>query len=156
PRDGRDYIRRRLEEAGRSEPFSVVNEMRDGRLIAVTHQPIEGGAAVAIHQDITDAKRAEARIAFMAHHDLLTGLANRNLFMEKVEEAGARLRQQGSPFSVLMLDLDQFKNVNDSLGHPAGDVLLKEMAKRLKSALGEADVLARLGGDEFAILQPVM
>jgi diguanylate cyclase (GGDEF)-like protein len=89
----------------------------------------------------------------MAHHDLLTGLANRTLFMEKIEEAGARLRRHGEAFTVVMLDLDRFKNVNDSLGHPAGDALLKEMAQRLKSSLRETDVLARLGGDEFAILQ---
>jgi diguanylate cyclase (GGDEF)-like protein len=89
----------------------------------------------------------------MAHHDLLTGLSNRALFMEKIEEAGARLRRRGETFTVFMLDLDRFKYVNDSLGHPEGDALLKETARRLKAALRETDVLARLGGDEFAILQ---
>jgi len=105
------------------------------------------------HEDITDRRLSEAKVAFMAHHDLLTGLANRTLFMEKIEEAGARLRRRGEAFSVFMLDLDRFKDVNDSLGHPAGDALLKEMAHRLRSSLRETDVLARLGGDEFAILQ---
>src|SRR3981189_619660 len=73
--------------------------------------------------------------------------------MEKIEEAGARLRRHRAAFPVLMLDLDRFKNVNDSLGHPAGDALLKEMAQGVRSSLRETDVLARLGGDEFAILQ---
>jgi diguanylate cyclase (GGDEF)-like protein/PAS domain S-box-containing protein len=103
--------------------------------------------------DITEQKRTEAQIAFMAHHDLLTGLANRALFMERIEEASARLRRWGEPFTVFVLDLDRFKNVNDSLGHPAGDAMLKEIAARLKPLLRETDVLARLGGDEFAVIQ---
>jgi diguanylate cyclase (GGDEF)-like protein/PAS domain S-box-containing protein len=108
---------------------------------------------LAVVVDITEQKRTAAQIAFMAHHDLLTGLANRALFMEKIEEAGARLRRWGEAFTVFILDLDRFKNVNDSLGHPAGDALLKEIAERLKRSLRETDVLARLGGDEFAIIQ---
>src|SRR5262249_43639772 len=119
----------------------------------VTHQPIEGGGWVAIHQDITANRRDEEKVVFMAHHDLLTGLANRTTFMEKLDEAGARLRRHRVTFSVFMLDLDRFKNVNDSLGHPAGDALLKVIADRLKAALRETDVVARLGGDEFAIIQ---
>src|SRR4029077_12668219 len=108
---------------------------------------------VAIHQDVTQRRRAEAQIAFMASHDALTGLANRTLFREKIVEAGARHRRDGEPFSVLMLDLDHFKIVNDSVGHSAGDLLLQEMAQRLRAVLRETDVLARRGGDEFAILQ---
>ena len=104
-------------------------------------------------EDITERKRSEAQIVHMAHHDLLTALPNRAFFMQKMEEAGARLRRWGEPFTVLVLDLDRFKIVNDSLGHPAGDALLKETASRLRSALRETDVLARLGGDEFAIIQ---
>jgi len=103
--------------------------------------------------DITERKRSEAQIVYIAHHDLLTGLPNRTFFMEKIEDAGARLRRWGEPFTVLLLDLDRFKIVNDSLGHPAGDTLLKETALRLKASLRETDVLARLGGDEFAIIQ---
>jgi diguanylate cyclase (GGDEF)-like protein/PAS domain S-box-containing protein len=108
---------------------------------------------LAVIGDITDRAQADARIAFMAHHDALTGLANRVLFSERIEDACARQRRRGETFAVLMLDLDGFKDVNDSLGHSAGDALLKEMALRLKSSLRETDVLARLGGDEFAIIQ---
>jgi diguanylate cyclase (GGDEF)-like protein/PAS domain S-box-containing protein len=104
-------------------------------------------------EDVTERKRSEAQIVHMAHHDLLTGLPNRAFFMEKMEDAGARLRRWGEPLTVFILDLDRFKIVNDSLGHPAGDALLKETASRLRSALRETDVLARLGGDEFAIIQ---
>ncbi len=153
PEAAQEYIETRLAEVARNEPYYAVNELRDGRVIAVTHQPIEGGGWVAIHQDITASRRDEEKVAFMAHHDLLTGLANRTSFMEKLEDAGARLRRKQETFSVLMLDLDRFKNVNDSLGHPAGDALLKEIADRLRAALRETDLVARLGGDEFAIIQ---
>jgi diguanylate cyclase (GGDEF)-like protein/PAS domain S-box-containing protein len=104
-------------------------------------------------EDVTERKRSEAQIVHMAHHDLLTGLPNRAFFMQKMDEAGARLRRWGEPLTVFILDLDRFKIVNDSLGHPAGDALLKETSARLRSALRETDVLARLGGDEFAIIQ---
>jgi diguanylate cyclase (GGDEF)-like protein len=89
----------------------------------------------------------------MARYDALTGLANRTLFMEKANAALAQMRRSGEEFSVLMLDLDRFKTVNDSLGHPAGDSLLREVARRLREATREVDCVARLGGDEFAVLQ---
>jgi diguanylate cyclase (GGDEF)-like protein len=105
---------------------------------------------VATHEDITERRRAEAEIMHLARHDALTGLANRMLFTEKLEEANKR---HGDSFAVIMLDLDKFKAVNDTLGHPAGDRLLVQVAERLKSSIRETDVLARLGGDEFAIIQ---
>ena len=108
---------------------------------------------LSVIEDNTERAQAHARIAHMAHHDALTGLANRALFSERIDEARARLRRRGDGFAIFMLDLDGFKEVNDSLGHPAGDALLKEMAQRLKSSLRETDVLARFGGDEFAIIQ---
>lgn len=120
---------------------SIVHDGRPARLSAIV--------------DITERSRAEERIRYMAHHDLLTGLPNRAMFLERTENASARVRQRGDQFAVFMLDLDRFKDVNDSLGHPAGDALLKDTARRLKSVLNEAEVLARLGGDEFAILQPL-
>jgi diguanylate cyclase (GGDEF)-like protein len=153
PAAAQEYIDTRLAEVSRNEPYCAVTELRDGRVISITHQPIEGGGWVAIHQDITDSRRDEERVAFMARHDLLTGLPNRTNFMEKLEEAGTRLRRRHETFTVFMLDLDRFKNVNDSLGHPAGDALLKETADRLKKALRATDLVARIGGDEFAIIQ---
>jgi diguanylate cyclase (GGDEF)-like protein len=95
---------------------------------------------------------ARTKLAHMANHDSLTGLFNRAAFMEGLEEASARLRRHNKPFCVLMMDLDRFKAVNDTLGHLAGDAVLLEAARRLRSLLRETDVLARLGGDEFAII----
>ncbi len=152
PEAAREAIERRIERAQGQEPYYVVNQLRDGRVIGVTHQPIAGGGWVDIHQDVTDRRRDEAKVAYMAHHDLLTGVANRTYFMEKLEDAAARLCRRQQPFGIFMLDLDKFKSVNDSLGHPAGDALLKEAARRLKTALRTTDTLARLGGDEFAII----
>jgi PAS domain S-box-containing protein len=120
----------------------------ESRRIAVLDDNGKPEYLLGVIEDVTERARADERIKFMAHHDLLTGLSNRALFMEKIEEAGARLRRRGETFTVFMLDLDRFKNVNDSLGHPEGDTLLKETARRLKCSLRETDVLARLGGDE--------
>jgi diguanylate cyclase (GGDEF)-like protein/PAS domain S-box-containing protein len=108
---------------------------------------------IAVIDDVTERKKAEQRIAFLAHHDPLTGLANRPALTQKIEEAAARQRRRNEPFTVLLLDLDRFKQVNDTLGHPAGDILLTKVAARLKSLSRETDALARLGGDEFAIVQ---
>jgi diguanylate cyclase (GGDEF)-like protein len=98
-------------------------------------------------------RREGEKVTHLARTDFLTGLANRTLFSDKISAAAARLRRDGETFTVLFLDLDGFKHINDSLGHPAGDELLKEMARRLKSLLRETDVVARLGGDEFAIMR---
>jgi diguanylate cyclase (GGDEF)-like protein len=108
---------------------------------------------LSVVEDVTESARADERIRYMAHHDLLTGLCNRVLFMDKVAEAIQSLGRRDDAFAIFMLDLDRFKEVNDSLGHAAGDELLKEAAQRLKDAVGETDVLARLGGDEFAVIQ---
>jgi diguanylate cyclase (GGDEF)-like protein len=103
-------------------------------------------------KDITQRKEDEARIVFMAHHDLLTNLPNRVLLRERIDEEFARIARGGS-FAVLCLDLDDFKIVNDTLGHPAGDRLLQAVAVRLTSCARAVDIVARQGGDEFAIVQ---
>ena len=106
-----------------------------------------------ISEDITERKRAEGRITHMAHHDSMTGLANRVLLRERLEHALARMLEQESRLAVLYVDLDFFKDVNDALGHPVGDALLRMAAERLRGCLREGDTVARLGGDEFAIIQ---
>ncbi|MCH8553429.1 MAG: EAL domain-containing protein [Natronospirillum sp.] len=98
--------------------------------------------------------RAEARIQYMAHHDHLTGLPNRTFLMEQVEKAIKRAGTDDSRIALLMVDLDRFKDVNDSLGHHTGDLLLQEVAERLSSAVRSGDIVARLGGDEFVLALP--
>jgi diguanylate cyclase (GGDEF)-like protein len=130
-----------------------VQELADGRVVAIARHLMPNGGWLTTHEDITDRARNEKRIAFLAQHDLLTGLANRAVFSERLDDAARRLQRHGTTFTVLMLDLDKFKNVNDTLGHPVGDQLLVEVGRRLRSSLRDTDVLARLGGDEFAIIQ---
>jgi diguanylate cyclase (GGDEF)-like protein len=155
PVNAPDYVAERLEEVAKSTPYYAIKEMRDGRTLAVSHEPMRGGGWVSIHQDITAQKQAETQIAYLARHDALTDLFNRAVLREKMEEGLARLRRGGRPFTLFILDLDLFKGVNDSLGHPVGDELLKIVARRLTECLSAGDTVARLGGDEFAILAEV-
>jgi diguanylate cyclase (GGDEF)-like protein len=152
PEDGTAYIKQTLSDVHRRDQYYNEIAMRDGRTFAVSHRPMPNGGWVAIHQDITAQKQAETQVTYMARHDDLTGLANRAVLLEKLEEAAARLKRHGNRFTIFLLDLDLFKTVNDSLGHPVGDELLKVVASRLSDCIGETDTVARLGGDEFAIL----
>jgi diguanylate cyclase (GGDEF)-like protein/PAS domain S-box-containing protein len=142
-----------LDQLPRDATSSRVDEFADGRFILVTRQPMDDGGWLATHEDITERRRAEAEIIHLARHDALTGLANRAEFNVKLESATKRLKRNGGSVTVMMIDLDRFKVVNDTLGHPAGDQLLVEVGRRLRSTVRETDVLARLGGDEFAIIQ---
>jgi diguanylate cyclase (GGDEF)-like protein/PAS domain S-box-containing protein len=119
------------------------------RLLVFEGQP----AMLLALMDITERKRAEARLAFMAQHDGLTGLPNRILLRQRLDELLAHTRRSGDKVAVLFLDLDNFKGINDTLGHAVGDKLLKGVTKRLRSSLREEDAIARLGSDEFAIVQ---
>jgi diguanylate cyclase (GGDEF)-like protein/PAS domain S-box-containing protein len=124
-------------------------ELSDGRVIASVYSPTSNGGWVATFEDVTERRLAEARIMHMARHDALTDLPNRVLFREKMEQALNR----GDNLAVLFVDLDRFKAVNDTLGHPVGDALLCAVTQRLQMAVRGADMVARLGGDEFAIIQ---
>ena len=150
-----NYVEDRLAQIRKGEPYDIEIAMCDGSVLAVNHRPMPDGGWVAIHHDITAQKRAETQITYMARHDDLTSLANRAVLLEKMEEELARARRHGSKFTLFILDLDLFKTVNDTLGHPVGDELLKVVADRLLSCIGETDTVARLGGDEFAILATV-
>jgi diguanylate cyclase (GGDEF)-like protein len=113
----------------------------------------EQSAVLLALMDITERKRAEARLAFMAHHDGLTGLPNRNLLRQHMDDVLQHIRRSGDKAVVLVLGIDNFKAVNDTLGHGIGDKLLRSVAKRLRSMLREEDIVARLNSDEFAIMQ---
>ncbi len=105
-----------------------------------------------ILRDISEQKRREAELAYLAHHDALTGLFNRRRFQEELESRLAHARRYGTQGALLFIDVDGLKGINDTLGHPAGDAFLQNLATLLKERLREVDVIARLGGDEFAVL----
>ncbi|HTG04993.1 MAG TPA: EAL domain-containing protein [Bradyrhizobium sp.] len=144
-----DAMLRRRNDTHFGEFYS---QLSDGRCIAITVQPMTDGGTVSTHQDITEQRRSEAKIAHMAHHDALTGLPNRRLLDERLEHAVAHAKR-GEIVATHLLDLDYFKNVNDTLGHPVGDKLLRMVADRLRRLVREGETVARMGGDEFAIVQ---
>jgi diguanylate cyclase (GGDEF)-like protein len=127
-------------------------ELNHGRVVAVAYRPTVDGGWVATYEDVTERRQAEERIVFMARHDALTRLPNRVLLAERIDHAVAQLGR-GNRFAVLSLDLDNFKQVNDTLGHPVGDEVLCAVAERLQSCVREVDTVARFGGDEFTIVQ---
>jgi diguanylate cyclase (GGDEF)-like protein/PAS domain S-box-containing protein len=131
---------------------SKVLQASEGRALRVLEQPMKGGGWVATFEDITKWREAQAQIAHMARHDALTNLPNRTLFREQLEQALHRTTRD-EQVAVLCIDLDHFKEVNDSLGHPVGDELLKAVAHRLTECVREGDTVCRLGGDEFVIVQ---
>jgi len=134
---------------------SLSEEFRTSGVAAgwVAHQAVKLGDGVSVTaRDITQRKAVEAHLRSRAENDVLTGLPNRTLFFERLEQALARARQQRSSVAVLFLDVDHFKQVNDTFGHPTGDAVLVEFANRLRQSVRSADVVARLSGDEFAVL----
>lgn len=136
-------------------PKSLMRELADGRVIAVTHRAMPGGGWVSTFEDVTERRRNEARIVHMARHDGLTDLPNRTALREIGTERLGEARKAGGGLAVLCLDLDRFKPVNDSFGHAVGDGLLKAVSARLRAQVRGGDIVARLGGDEFAVLYAV-
>ncbi len=131
---------------------SMVVDTSDGRSIQIVNEPLTDGGWVATHEDITERRRIEERITHLAHYDALTDLPNRTMFHEHLRQE-LDLVAGGEQLAVHYIDIDEFKGVNDALGHLVGDELLKSIAQSLQRCAGPADFVARLGGDEFAIVQ---
>jgi diguanylate cyclase (GGDEF)-like protein len=148
-----EYLHWRTRVAVSNEPTDSVVELKNGRTFKIRHRPMPDGGWVATHEDITEQRRSEVKIEYMAHHDPLTDLANRVLLNQRLEQALGRRIHREEMVAVHHLDLDQFKAVNDTFGHPAGDKLLKIVADRLRGLVRETDTIARMGGDEFVIVQ---
>jgi diguanylate cyclase (GGDEF)-like protein len=148
-----EYLHWRTKVAVSHEPTDSIVELRNGRTFKIRHRPMPDGGWVATHEDITEQRQSEVKIEYMAHHDALTDLANRVLLNERLEQALGRRIHREEMVAVHHVDLDQFKAVNDTFGHPAGDKLLKIVADRLRGLVRENDTIARMGGDEFVIVQ---
>lgn len=148
--DPEQYMKERF--ARLHEPSDTIEVLSDGRSIRKVRKPLPTGGWVSTHEDITARRGVELQMAHMARHDALTDLPNRVQLQERLGQALAHARR-GTGFAVMFLDLDHFKDVNDTLGHAVGDALLKEVALRLRRCVRETDLFARLGGDEFAVLQ---
>jgi diguanylate cyclase (GGDEF)-like protein len=138
--------------AGFAQASTRVVDLADGRTLSIVRRPMGNGGLVSTTEDITERRRSEAKITHMALHDALTGLPNRVLLNERLDRALANARR-GDMVATHMLDLDHFKHVNDTLGHAAGDTLLKLAAARLRRVVRHIDTVARMGGDEFAVIQ---
>ncbi|TAK48735.1 MAG: extracellular solute-binding protein [Xanthobacteraceae bacterium] len=130
---------------------SYVLETKDGRTIQITSNPIPGRGWVTIHEDITERRKADDKIAHLALHDILTGLPNRAAFNDALARTMAKARTRGEVFSLLCIDIDRFKEVNDLFGHAIGDELLRQAADRFRAAVAP-NFVSRLGGDEFVVI----
>ncbi|MFO1108641.1 MAG: EAL domain-containing protein [Bradyrhizobium sp.] len=144
------YVARVLRDVAQRNVMVI--ETPDGRSIQLANEPLADGGWVVTHEDITERRRAEERITHLAHYDALTDLPNRALFREQIRLALPHATGERQ-LAVLYIDIDEFKSVNDSLGHLIGDELLKAVAQSLRGCVREGDFVARLGGDEFAIVQ---
>jgi diguanylate cyclase (GGDEF)-like protein len=147
-----EYIRDVIECMADERPITKVAELSDGRAVTIKQRRMPDGGWISTHEDITEIRRIEARVAYLARHDVLTDLPNRLHLRERLDEAAATTRK-GENVAVLCLDLDRFKEINDTLGHTLGDDMLKAVGDRLRHCLGERDMIARLSADEFAVLQ---
>jgi diguanylate cyclase (GGDEF)-like protein len=147
-----DFVAEELAIAAQRTTITLEQQLQDGRIISLIKAPLNTGGSITIHMDVTEKRNSEKKIAFLAHHDALTGLANRVQLREHIERT-LKDGERGAKAAILCLDLDNFKTVNDTLGHSVGDALLCAVAGRLQGLLREDDLVSRTGGDEFAIVQ---
>jgi diguanylate cyclase (GGDEF)-like protein len=147
-----DFVAEELAIAAQRTTITLEQQLQDGRIISLIKAPLNTGGSITIHMDVTEKRNSEKKIAFLAHHDALTGLANRVQLREHIERM-LKDGERGAKAAILCLDLDNFKTVNDTLGHSVGDALLCAVAGRLQGLLREDDLVSRTGGDEFAIVQ---
>ncbi|WP_372425584.1 sensor domain-containing protein [Salinarimonas chemoclinalis] len=148
------WLDRRIEMHREHPTDRVIQHLGDGRWLQVCERRSASGHTVGVRSDITSLKQAEAAIKRHAEQDALTGLANRAVVTQRLRDVLDGRRATDGMGAVVLLDLDHFKDINDTLGHDAGDTLLREVARRLSGAVRASDVVARLGGDEFAVLLP--
>src|SRR6185437_4861248 len=149
--DADKYVASLNAKIASGETYDRMVELPDGRTVSIVSRPMAGGGWVVTHEDVSERRRAEKQIAHMAHHDALTDLPNRVLLRQRLAESLAAL-EVGNQLAVFYLDLDNFKNVNDTFGHQFGDALLKCVADRLRERVDANVTVARFGGDEFAII----
>lgn len=152
PGEVEEHVSNRMAIVAQRRPHIVERTRPNGTVLEIRGTPLEGGGFVTTYLDVTEQRRAQALAVHLAHHDAMTGLANRMLFMDRLRQSMARAKR-GHRMAVLYIDLDRFKPVNDRLGHAAGDAVLKRVAERLRSVVRETDTVARLGGDEFVVIQ---
>jgi diguanylate cyclase (GGDEF)-like protein/PAS domain S-box-containing protein len=151
--DPQEFFARVVAAAHEGKSNTRIIETSAKRALRIIEQPMQEGGWVSTLEDITEWREAQAQISHMAHHDALTGLANRTQLVEKLQNALTALPSRGGGIAVHFIDLDRFKSVNDTLGHDGGDFLLRTVAERLRSVIRIDDTVARLGGDEFVVVQ---
>ena len=150
--DDEDFCTEVLRNVAERKLTHRILETKAGRSFQIVNQPLPEGGWVTTHEDITELRRSEERINHLAHFDALTDLPNRVLFREQLDQE-IKKTKRGEKFALLYIDIDEFKSINDTLGHPVGDEFLKLLAQRLKNCVRDVDFVARLGGDEFAVIQ---
>lgn len=151
PDDFENYVNDRCDKATANEPYQTIDRLGDGRFISVVRKPLVNGGWVTTHDDITEWKLTEQHITQLAHYDTLTGLPNRITLNEVMDSMLQRAATHGEQFAILSLDVDLFKEANDTYGHAVGDALLSQVGRRLQET-GKGTFVARIGGDEFVAI----
>lgn len=146
------WLEARMQHFHQADGKPLDEHLSDNRWVEIVHTPVMSGGVVTIHKDVTQQKKRENANLYKANHDALTGLVNRAFFDRLLDETSADARQTGVPFSLFFIDLDNFKTVNDTLGHDVGDELLIHVANKLRTCFREEDIVARIGGDEFCVI----